>query len=192
MHRGQRNEVLNSYAQKLVRIKARQICRKTGFNQSDEEDLKQEMFLHLLSQADRFNPSRASLNTFIDRVVGSCVAMILRDHRRLKRAGRAATLSLESTLFEVDGTSTPARQAIQPEDLHRRIGVNSDHVARRQEDIDAIAQVINGMPTELQDLCRRVTVGHFSSVANDLGASRRQVRNKILAIRCHFAQANFG
>jgi len=191
MRNAQRNDVLNGYAQKLIAIKARQICRKAGFNRSDEEDLKQEMFLHLLGQADHFDSGRASLDTFIDRVVNSCVAMILRDRRRLKRAGRVTTQSLESTLMMVEGERIPACEAILPEDLHRRTGVDSRREAALQEEAAAVAEAVGTMPTNLQEMCRRLMAGTVTSVARDLGESRRQVRHKIREIRGFFEQAGF-
>jgi RNA polymerase sigma-70 factor, ECF subfamily len=183
--------VLNAYAQTLIRIKARQICRKAGFNRSDEDDLKQEMVLYLLGQAHRFDPTRASLTTFICQVVDTCAAMILRNRRRLKRVGRIATLSLESTTIDLDGKPAPACRAILPEDLQRRTGGRPDCQAVRQEDAAAAAHAIATMPPDLQNMCDRLMGRTVTAVARDLGTSRRQVRGAIATIRRHFERAGF-
>jgi len=66
-----RDRVLTEYAESSIRVKARQLTRRPEFNRSDREDLEQELWLALLSQAGQYDPKRASLHTFIDRVVAS-------------------------------------------------------------------------------------------------------------------------
>ncbi|MBE3123871.1 MAG: hypothetical protein IMZ65_03630, partial [Planctomycetes bacterium] len=73
------------YVQTLIRIKARAVARQPGFSQSDQDDLEQDLAIHVLKQAHYFDPDRGSVRTFIARVVDSAVAMMLRDRRRLKR-----------------------------------------------------------------------------------------------------------
>ena len=92
MRSSQRNDfVLTDYARTLIRFKARQLCRLHGFSRSDEEELQQDLWVAVVKQADNFDPQRSSLDTFIDRVVNTQVAMILRERRRKKRstAGQA-------------------------------------------------------------------------------------------------------
>lgn len=150
------------------------------------------MWLHLVVQAEHFDPSRASLNTFIDRAVCSCVAMILRARRRLKRAAGFGALSLESTMIEVDGIPTPACQVVSEDDLQRRTGVGPDRPAARYEDAEAIAHALGTMSPKLREVCRRLMSGTISSTARELGTSRRQVRVAMRMIRWHLEQADFG
>ena len=187
-----RDVIVNAYSTSLIQSKARRLCRRPGFSSSEREDLEQEMWLHLVAQAHHFDARRASLNTFVDRAVCSCVAMILRHRQRSKRASGFGTLSLESTLIEVDGQATPAREAISPDDLHRRTGAGFHGAAVRWEEVEAIAYALNAMPPESRDLCHRLMRGTVNSVAGDLGLSRQQVRGAISAIRRHLEQAGFG
>jgi RNA polymerase sigma-70 factor, ECF subfamily len=186
-----RDVVLNAYSTSLIQSKARRLCRRPGFSCSEREDLEQEMWLHLVAQAHHFDARRASLNTFIDRTVCSCVAMILRHRRRSKRAPGFGTLSLESTLIEVDGQATPAREAISPDDLHRRTGAGFHSEAVRREEAEAITFALDAMPVGSRDLCRRLMSGTVNSVARDLRLSRRQVCDAIPTIRGHLEQAGF-
>ena len=189
MHDANGNGILNDYAQTLVQLKVRQLCRRAGFNRSDVEDLKQEIFLYLLSQADRFDPGRASLNTFIGRVVNSYAAMLLRQRRRIKHGARFQALSLESTMLEVDGIPTPAREAISEKDLHRRTGADSGSSIPLSDERMILDRVIRSLSPELQDVSHRLTYGTVTSVARDLDVSRRQVHKAVRSIRWQFQLA---
>jgi hypothetical protein len=61
--------VENEYARTSIRVKAKQLNRRKDFGSSYREDIEQDLWLHLLGQAARFDGDRSSLNTFIDRVV---------------------------------------------------------------------------------------------------------------------------
>jgi len=76
--------ILTAYVTALIRVKARQLVRDHLFRRSDEEDLRQELTLRLLKRARRYNPARASLHTFADRVVASLAATLVRERRRQK------------------------------------------------------------------------------------------------------------
>lgn len=134
---------------------------------------------------------RPSLTTFICRVVDTCAALIIRDRRRLKRAGRTTTLSQDSTTIVVDGKPAPACRTILPDDLHRRTGGNPDCLAARQEDAEATAHTIGTIPPELRDSCRRLMVHSATALARELGTSRRQVRGVVATLRRYFERAGF-
>jgi DNA-directed RNA polymerase specialized sigma24 family protein len=72
-------EIVTEYARTLIRVKAKQIVRRPGFSRSDQADVEQDLVVHLLCQAEHFDPERASLNTFIARVIDSAVAMLVRE-----------------------------------------------------------------------------------------------------------------
>jgi DNA-directed RNA polymerase specialized sigma24 family protein len=84
--------ILTAYVTALIRVKARQLVRDHLFRRSDEEDLRQELTLRLLKRARRYNPARASLHTFADRVVASLAATLVRERRRQKNGARLRRL----------------------------------------------------------------------------------------------------
>lgn len=187
-HRG---AVLTEYAQSLIKFKARQLSRRPGFSRSDEEDVAQELTVHLLSKAHQFDPNRASVNTFADRVIRSAIAMLLRDRRRQKRAAGFAATSLEDIPAQSGGDVESLRDMLTEADLRRRIGI----AASDQDRADLIAAVVEAMrslPAADQETCRRLIEGSKASVARDLRVSRRQIRNAIERIRRHFEAAGLG
>ncbi|MDW8266077.1 MAG: hypothetical protein RMJ52_12190, partial [Gemmataceae bacterium] len=63
--------ILTDYAKKLIRIKARQLSHRRDFHDIACTDLEQELWLVLVKAARLFDPAKASLDTFIDRVVNT-------------------------------------------------------------------------------------------------------------------------
>jgi len=189
MSSSQRNDfVLTDYARKLIRFKARQLCRLHSFSKSDEEELEQDLWLAVVNQAGKFDPARASLDTFIDRVVNTAVAMILRDRQRQKRANGFQSVSLDRTPSDGHGNE-PLSAKVSKDDLARRVGVEPTDETDRRETAEAVASALAKMPDELRDVCRRVMGGSISSAADDLETSRRQIRNALAAARPFFEQA---
>src|SRR5690606_18928212 len=96
--------ILTEYAQNLIEFKARQLSRRWDFSQSDREEIQQELWLAVVDQAERFDSERASLDTFIDRVVNTAVRGILRNRERQKRANGFQAVSLDA-VYQDDGRS---------------------------------------------------------------------------------------
>lgn len=175
--------VLTAYARIVINSKARQLSRRSGFSRSDEEDLVQELTLRLLEKEHLYDPARgATLDTFADRVITSAVKMILRDRRRLKRAAGFTAVSLESTTVIVDGRPVYLTEAVGDADL-ARVTLAKRHGPDPAADL---AELLDGLPSELVDIAHRLQDGTVASVARDLGTSRRQVYAAMARIRQHF------
>jgi RNA polymerase sigma factor (sigma-70 family) len=181
--------VLTAYAQSLIRFKARQLSRKPGFSRSDEEDLAQEMRHFLLGRAHRFDPARASVNTFAARVINCCVATILRRRRCQKRAPGYRAQSLEATAVELEGRSVPLRDVLAETDLPNRVSGESEGEAERRELAEAVRQLVAALPPHLREICERLADETLSSVARDLGLSRYEMKKLMASIRERFQAA---
>jgi hypothetical protein len=57
--------LLHGYAANTVRQKARQLVRQGVFAESEQEDIEQELRLHLLRRAPKFDPAIAHWNVFV-------------------------------------------------------------------------------------------------------------------------------
>jgi DNA-directed RNA polymerase specialized sigma24 family protein len=183
--------IFTEYAKTLIRIKARQLCRRPEFEESEQDDVRQDLWLQLAAKARQFDPRRASLTTFTDRVICSRVSILLRSRRRQCRAPWSRTLSLERTLLEVDGTATPISQTVSNDALYHRAGRPFVGSTARQEDAEAFAVAFSKMPAGLRRVCRSLLHGTVSSTARDLATSRRQVRKAVDRIRSYFEQVGF-
>lgn len=181
--------VLTDYARNLIKCKARQLSRRRDFQPVEWEDLQQELWLALVKAARHFDPAKASLDTFIDRVVNTAAAMLVRARQRLRNGANERVQSLSDELVAPDGQSEPLAATICCDDLARRIGTKPSDATHVAETTEAVAAALQRMPTDLRDVCRRLMNGTVTSVARDLGLSRRQVRNRLQAARPYLEQA---
>jgi RNA polymerase sigma-70 factor (ECF subfamily) len=184
-------DFVSDYARTLIRVKARQLIRRTGFSRSDQDDIEQDLFLHLLSQARQFDPARGSLNTFIARVVDTAVAMLLRKRSRQKRKPeRGVELHSLEVIVEVAGEPpVPLWATITTADIDRRTGASSTPDARAYEDAEALAEATKALADDLRDVLRLFLDRSPSAAAKELGISRRKLRVAIATIREQFVRA---
>ncbi len=184
------NEVVTEYARTLIRVKAKQIVRRPGFSRSDQDDVEQDLVLHLLNQAQHFDPARGSLNTFIARVVTSGVQMLVRERRRIKRCPAGVEIhSLEVKLEQLDGPPAPLWATISHADLQRRTGSASMSDAELYELVEGVASVMAILPPELQKVCKSLMERNRAETESELGMSRRGYEAAMGRIRQHFAQS---
>lgn len=184
--------VVSDYARRLIRFKARQLCRRPSFSCSDQEDLEQELWTHLFVQAPAFDPTRASIDTFVDRVVCSGARMILRERRRGKRSEGFLAQSTDACSSASSPEGDPAPLEIDTESRGRHRGTYSVSELLRAEDRESVEHAIREMPEAIREVCQRVMAGTERSAARDLGVSRRQVRNLLEVARSYLEQAGFG
>ena len=185
-------EILNDYAKRLIRIKARQLIGRAGLRACDREDIEQELTLRLLEQAQRFDPARGSLHTFVARVLDSAAAMLLRHRRRLKRAAGYRAASLEAAGDRGDTEPHCLRDVLSEADLRRHTGTPPSDALDGLERTEALDHVLRRMPPRLRDVCRRLAASNASAVARQMGISRRQLRKLVAEVRRYFEDAGLG
>lgn len=185
------NECLNEYARTLIRVKARQLVRRPGFSRSDQDDIEQDLFLHVLNKVHQFDPTRSSLNTFVDRVVNSAAAMLVRERGRNKRSPREGIeiRSLEMKIEQPEGPPVPVWASISIADVQRRTGGASLSDAELYELVEGVTSAIAGLPPERQQVCRSLSERNRSETERELRLSRRSMKSAMDRIRHHFTRA---
>jgi len=185
-------EALSSrYIKQLLAVKAHQLSRKHGFQPAERADMVQELTMHVLKQAHHYDPARAGVNTFIDRVVNSAAAMLIRDRGRLKR-GRSRAMSLERT--KVNGhyaRRATLAQTVGESDLRRRCGGQIGDDRLHAELVIDFSRVLSALTPQQRDIALRRINASELAIAKDLGISRRQVGNAIEALREQLMKAGF-
>lgn len=187
----QSHEILSDYARTLIRVKARQLVRRTEFTACEAEDLEQELTLRILTQLDRFDPARSSINTFFARIVNSAVGMLIRERGRIKRTGRDGVQieSLEKMVEQSDGSPAPLWETVSDQDAHRR------HQSRPLTALEALQQqldisvVLDQLPPELRRICEQLMEGTQTVSRRDSHVSRRKYPAAINLIREQFTRA---
>ncbi len=184
-------DVFNDYARTLIRVKACQLARRAEFRSSDRHDIEQDLWVYLLSQAERFDPSRASINTFIARIIDTGVAMLVRQQQRRSRLPDAEAQSLD---MPVDGRTRTAKtvaDTLSVADVDRRTGRVSKTVFEAIEDNDAWQQAWRMLSPDQRAICGHVANGNPTRAARALGLSRRQLSGSLDAIRARLEEAGF-
>jgi len=181
--------VLGAYTQKLIRIKARQLIRTPWFERYEREDLQQELLLYVLKHIGKFDPDKAKLTTFINRIVDSHAAMLVRDRRRAKRAPGFFARSIETLRENVTEEPVSGAGALAEDDALRRFGLAAGDPQATRDMRAAVARVVAGLPSPLAEVCARLVDGNAASVARELGISRRQVGHAIAELRRRFTAA---
>jgi len=182
-------QALHPYAEKLIRIKARRLVGQAGFVRSDQEDVEQELRLDLLRRLSSFDPSKATLHTFADRVVRHKIASIiearkagLRDYRR--------QCSLNETLQNADRKSTERGDTVDQDQVYRRTGPPS-HSAEDLHDLAVdVDAVLSRLPHRLRDLCRRLRGKTPTEVSQETGIPRGSLYEAIEELRRRFKDAD--
>lgn len=182
-------QVLHPYAETLIKCKARRLVRRAAFVRSDQEDIEQELRLDLLRRLSSFDPSKATLNTFADRVVRHKIASIIearkagvRDYRR--------QCSLNEALQNADHKSTERGDTVDQDQVCRRTGPPSHSVEDLHDlavDVDA---VLSRLPYRLRDLCRRLRAKTPTEVSQETGIPRGSLYEAIEELRRRFKDAD--
>jgi RNA polymerase sigma factor (sigma-70 family) len=162
--------------------------RHPGFCISDLSDVAQELTVRLWRRAADYDASRASPATFIDRVVASGAAEIIRNRRRLKR--QAGAVSLERTAVADDGVVTSLRYTLVEEDQTRR--TLSERNTSSEALSPEVAEVIASLPEELRVLATCLQSQNLHQTARAMKISRRQVYRLMDELRERFKAAGFG
>ncbi|MEZ6193261.1 MAG: hypothetical protein R3C45_18465 [Phycisphaerales bacterium] len=165
------------YTQTLIRIKARQLCRRTDFSYSDYDDMRQGMRLHLLEKAHLFDPERGNLEAFVTQLINTWVAMQLRHHDCLKRREDKKAVSFERTMVEHEGETTHLGHVLLEDDGQRRAQAYPKSDIERFELLEAIEHVMSTLNTDDRDLLLSIAKHGLKATARLRGVSWRQVTN---------------
>jgi RNA polymerase sigma factor (sigma-70 family) len=184
--------VSDSFTVTLIRIKARQLCRRSDFSRSDLDDLQQEMRLYLLEKAHLFDPVRGNLEAFVTRTVGTWVAMQLRYRSRTKRRESFKALSLERTPVEYEGGITSLGAVLLEEDGQRLSRTYPISDVEQFELREAMARALQNLTSEDRAIIVHVAEHGVASAAREFGVSRRQVLNAMARARESFEKSGLG
>ena len=180
---------IDPYAVRLIKYKARRLIGQAGFSVSDRDDLEQEMILDLLRRLPKYNPKRAQLNTFIARVVEHRIATLIEARKAGIRDYRRCPYSLNDRFEDEEGRSVERVETLDQEDYLLRTGAQS----RPADELSAlaidVAAVLERLPPELRELCRRLGTETVTEISRDAGVPRGTIYESIKELREIFEDA---
>ena len=180
---------IDPYAVRLIKYKARRLIGQAGFTASDRDDLEQELILDLLRRLPKYDPRRARRNTFIARVVEHRIATLIEARKAGIRDYRRCQCSLNDRFEDENGRSVERAETLDQEDYLLRTGAQS----RPSDELSAlaldVATVLETLPPELRDLCRRLQAETVTEVSHDTGIPRSTLYGLIHKVRTVFEDA---
>lgn len=179
---------LSALAARLISIKARQVVRRPGFTPSDWPDVEQDLALDLLRRLPRFDPARASLRTFVNRVVEHRISTLIeareaamRDHRRHG--------TLHEEVSDPDGEAAELLDLLDEESCRERVGLPVRDPFGDADLRADLEEALRTLPTHLRDLARRLQKDSPSEVARSTGIPRTTLLKRMGRIRAHLDRA---
>ncbi|HRU20183.1 MAG TPA: sigma-70 family RNA polymerase sigma factor [Kiritimatiellia bacterium] len=173
------NEPLTPYLTALIECKARQLVGKAGYTSDDLKDIEQDLIQDLLERLPKFDPAKASLNTFADRVVGRRICNLLRDRRAGMRDWRRDAYSLNEEI-ETDEGSIERHEFISQDEVDLRTGRYDRTATERALRTMDVAAVLAGLPHELRRVAEMLMTQSVAEVARELGIPRGTFRDRYM------------
>lgn len=156
---------LSQFVRDLVRRKVQQLVGKAGIQAQDQEDLTQELYLHLLKRADAFDRGKAHEHVFAAVAIDRYLLNLLRQRQAAKRH--------------------PERQ--RPLDEPSQVpGATTEPLATERE-LD-IEDALASLPDDLRDLAEQLMSHTKADIARAQDVPRTTLYWKIGKLRRHFEE----
>lgn len=163
-----------------IRYQAARLARNGALPGMDKDDIEQELMLDLLRRKDRFDPRRASFDTFADRVIQHRVASLTAPTTRL-RAERI-TISIDVHLsaggngdggaMECDIPEADGLYAAPCEPADTRIGLARD-----------VGRFLDSLSPALRRYADILTADNVCTAAREAGLHRSTIYERLGQIR---------
>ena len=183
-----RNPKIDAYAAELIRCKACQLVGKAGLTAHDVDDLIQELTAELLEYLPKFDPIRATLRTYVSRVVGRKGYRIIRD--RIAEMRNPARESHSLNQVNTEETPETGAHAVTQEEHDRRIGRRNRSVEEQALLALDVASILAKFPDRFRALCEALKDNSITEAAQRLGIPRGTVYEHVKKIRDVFERAD--
>lgn len=167
-------------AKPLVLAKARKLSRRRGFNRADDEDIRQDLWTHLIQQAAKFDPTITSWEKFVSFILDKRCISIFRYQTAEMRSPKRREYSLNDAVLDSDGRTVDRHQTT-PE---------ASSVPQRLRELERdVADVLARTSDLHRAIALGLATGTINSVAGDLGIPRSAVERHVAELRDIFNDA---
>ena len=177
-------EELDEYAVQLIKYKARQLVGRAGYSEDDRPDIEGDLTLDLLRRLPKFDPSRASRNTFIARVVEHGVARLIERREAPMRDVRRCTASLNDRIEDDEGKSVERGDLIDQDTYLESIGQPTMPLADQVTQRVDLERVRATLTPEMRELWERRADGQtFTEISRETGIPRGTLYERMKQLR---------
>jgi len=173
------DQPIDAYALARIDYRVQELADRFNLPGDQQEDLRHDMVVELLSAFQRFNPDKAKRETFINRVLDRFAKYMTRIRCTHRRRACDSPIHFDDVAPGFGSVSNqPATGQL-------------DEQARRELRAD-VSLVISRMPERFQRTCRALMTFGATDAAEQLGICRQSIYRNIAEIREHFVRAGVG
>ncbi|MFV0444425.1 MAG: sigma-70 family RNA polymerase sigma factor [Planctomycetaceae bacterium] len=184
-------ELTKGFAARYIRAKARRLIGHAALKRHDREDIQQELTLAVLRGAESFDPSTGDWKSFVATIVERIAARGLIERRRLKRRLGHDIGSLDITILDADGVEVSLASQIPHDQSERTTGRYAPSDQERAEAAHDVAVILESAPPRTRELCEQLMHSSEREVIEQLGTSRRTLREHLKRLRRKHAPEEF-
>jgi RNA polymerase sigma-70 factor, ECF subfamily len=145
------------------------------------EDLEQELMLHAHRRLNSYDPTRADLWTYVDRVLSNFLANLAKAAGAKSRGSGTFTISLDDPNLKRDSEAIAAAAG---NGGSRELSW-CEYIHLRQD----LHRVLHSLPQHLQDCCQKLTENSVTEAARRSGLARGSIYSRMATLKCAFAAA---
>ena len=175
---------INPQIVRCVRHHARRV--RTALPGMEIEDVEQELMLHVHRRLSRFEATRGSLRTFVDRIARNCAANLLQSLRSERRGSGVEVLSLEAIAWQSsEGEGRCSDEGASARELY--VGYAPEDLLNLRIEL---WRVFDRLPPALRSCFLGLFDNTVTDAARRTGVSRSTLYERIAAIRESFRAAD--
>ena len=167
----------------FVKHKAAQLVGRKGFNESDVEDIEQDLHSDLLARLPKCESRGECDETVVARLVDHRIASIIASREAVSRDYRRAAFSLNEDVSDGEGRMVERVEAVAEEDYCRLTGRHYRSHEWLCDLANDVRLALIGVSKDLKELCRDLMSMNVSDICRMRGVSRGSVYEKIGQLR---------
>ena len=185
-HSGDRQSI-HPFVRRSVRAHARRLFLSGKIPNACQQDLEQELYAAFLPRDEKYDPSRSSYRTFVERAVGNCAATLVEAAQAKKRGRQFKTVTFSQLCLETeDGEALDGEDVVGRHRLRNGLAPSVEHDAMIVADV---RRAFSALPPPLRETCFCLAAGTISDAATMGGVSRWTIHHRITAIKERFVAA---
>ena len=180
---------ISNYAATAIRCKARQLAGSSGFTRDEMEDIEQELRTDLLERLPKYDPAKASRNTFVTRLIDNKISRLVRHRSTACRDYRRVECSVNDIVTDASGNKVERECTIDRDEAEMRAGKRRrperDEVDLRHD----VSLAVATLPAHLRQIADLLSKQSPAATARTLGISPSTIYCEISKMRRIFEDA---
>lgn len=157
---------------KQLKYHAWRLKQMKCFESQEIEDIEQDLLLEIWPALSKFDRTKSSLATFVDKLLSRRSNNLIHKHMCIKRGGKTQTLSLDK---EDENGQTLMDYLADDHCFEDEISIRID-----------VSKVIHQLPESLQTLCEQLKIFTITEVSHMSGRSRAAIYRDLELMRPMF------